>query len=139
MRCQQSYGATIRSIRGGSGGAPGSPPLCEEYSVISEALDQILKLDADEQVRQRKIAAERELHRQLDTWLDVIEDMLEQERRTVPESLYREIAQFLRRHIPVLHKTLVRAKTRDAAQILDVVFDAQEVLKFPQHAQLRHR
>ena len=105
--------------------------------MISEALDEILKLEAEEQARRRKLAAARELYLKLDTWLQVIEDMLEQDQRCVPEPLYREIAHFLRQHIPVLHKTLVRLKTRDAAQILDVVFDAQEVLKFPQHTQLR--
>lgn len=99
--------------------------------MISEALDQILKLEATEQARQRKLAQERELHQRLDTWLAQIEDMLEDDRRTIPESLYRELAAFLRRHAPALHKTLVRSKTRDAAQVLDIVFDAQEVLKCP--------
>lgn len=54
--------------------------------------------------------------------------MLEEERETVPEPLIREIAAFLREINPKLHRALLRNRAREASRVLDVLFDAQELV-----------
>ena len=66
--------------------------------------------------------------RRLDSWLETIETMLEEDRREVPEPLVKEIAGFLREVDPKLHRAMLRNRTRDAARVLDILFDAQEYL-----------
>ena len=98
-------------------------------TVLSEAIDQILKEEADERARQERREARRQHVRTLDRWLNAVETMLEEDRRTVPEPLFREIGGFLRQQAPPLHRELQRNRNRDAARVLDVLFDAQEALK----------
>jgi hypothetical protein len=97
--------------------------------VLNEAVDQILKSQADDLERQRRRSFRRVHLHQLDGWLKQIEDMLEDDRRTVPEPLVKEISSFLRREAPPLHRDLVRSHERDAARILDILFDAQDSLR----------
>lgn len=66
--------------------------------------------------------------RQLDLWLDQIEDMLENDRKSVPQPLLDDIAQLLFEIEPKLHRDLMRIRGRNAARIIDVLFDAQEEL-----------
>lgn len=66
--------------------------------------------------------------RQLDRWLDQVEAMLEEDERTVPEPMVRDIAGFLRGFDSKLHRSLLRNRTREASRVLDVLFDAQESL-----------
>lgn len=88
-----------------------------------------------EDQRTRRLLARREGMRRLDQWLDTVESMLEEDRRTVPEPLVREIACFVRQVNPRLHRSLLRNRTRDAARVLDVLFDAQEAI-LPRSAEL---
>jgi hypothetical protein len=97
--------------------------------MLNEAVDQILKSRADDLERQKRRSSRRIHLRQLDGWLHQIEDMLEEEKRTVPDALVREIATFLRREAPSLHRELVRNRERDAARVLDVLFDAQDSVR----------
>lgn len=97
--------------------------------MLSEAIDQILKGEADDRARKDRREARRRHVRTLDRWLTAMETMLEEDRRTVPESLFREIDCFLREQTPPLHRELRMNRSRDAARVLDVLFDAQGALK----------
>ena len=66
--------------------------------------------------------------RKLDAWLAHVEDMLERDSRTVPEPLMKEIGRFLRPIHPRLYRNLRRNRDRDAARLLDTLFDAQELV-----------
>lgn len=84
--------------------------------------------------QQRMLERKREMRR-LDTWLNEVEAMLEEDRRTVPEPVVREIASFLRQFDPKLHRSLLRNREREASRVLDVLFDAQESL-LPSHSEV---
>jgi hypothetical protein len=96
--------------------------------LLNEAVDEILKYQFDELVRQRQRSCRREHFRKVEAWLHQIEDILENEGRTVPEALTREIITYLRKEAPPLHRELLLDRDRDAARTLDVLFEAQEVL-----------
>lgn len=97
--------------------------------VLSQAVDEILKSKADDLDRRRRRAERRVHRRKVDGWLHAIEDILEVDQRTVPEPLVKEIAIFLRKEAPPLHRELLRNRDRDAARVLDVLFDAQDALR----------
>ncbi|HLQ62242.1 MAG TPA: hypothetical protein VK131_10285 [Candidatus Acidoferrales bacterium] len=86
---------------------------------------QAVRLDEE---RRRRLLARREDLRRLDAWLDQIESMLEADQQTVPEPLVKEIGTFVRHLEPRLHRNLQRNRSREAARVLDVLFDAQETL-----------
>ena len=99
-----------------------------ENGLLSDAIDEISRKQAEEQQRRRLMQARRESMRQLDRWLEQIEQMLEEDQRTVPETMVRDIATFLRGFDNKLHRALLRNRTREASRVLDVLFDAQESL-----------
>lgn len=101
----------------------------EVQDLLRNAADQILKSQADDAVRQQRRAGRRIHLRQLDAWLLRIEDMLEDDRRVVPEALIKEIAAFLRKEAPPLYRDLLRSRERDAARFIDILFDAQEYVR----------
>ncbi|HEX6350890.1 MAG TPA: hypothetical protein VF160_16060 [Candidatus Dormibacteraeota bacterium] len=96
--------------------------------MLSEAVEEIHRKTREQHERQQRLLAQRAEIRQLDTWLNTIEGMLEGDERTVPEPLVREIGGFLREVDPKLHRALLRNRARDASRVLDVLFDAQEYL-----------
>ena len=96
--------------------------------MLSEAVREIQVAAAQDQIRRRRQAAGKEELRRVDRWLGDIEGMLEEDRKTVPEPLVKEIAGFLRGIDPKLHRNLLRNRTREAARVLDILFDAQEHL-----------
>ncbi|HEX6548240.1 MAG TPA: hypothetical protein VF134_05820 [Candidatus Dormibacteraeota bacterium] len=96
--------------------------------MLSEAVEEIRRKKVEEQVRRQRVLAQRAELRQLDSWLNQVETMLEGDRRVVPEPLIREMAGFLREVDPKLHRALLRNRLRDASRVLDVLFDAQEYL-----------
>jgi hypothetical protein len=96
--------------------------------LLSEAVDEIHRKSREQWEREQRILARRSEMRQLDSWLNTIELMLEEEQRTVPEPLVREIGSFLRDVDPKLHRALLRNRAREASRVLDVLFDAQEYL-----------
>lgn len=79
-------------------------------------------------LRQREIVERKRELRRLDLWLDEVESMLEEDRRTVPEPLIKQMASFLRELDPKLHRALLRNREREASRVLDVLFDAQQTL-----------
>jgi hypothetical protein len=82
----------------------------------------------EEHRRRQRLLARRADLRQLDLWLNEIESMLEEDQRTVPETLVKDIAGFMRELDPKLHRALLRNRTRDASRVLDILFDAQEYM-----------
>ncbi len=96
--------------------------------MLSQAAIEIHRCHALEEQRQRQSKDCRRQMRQLDAWLNAVEGMLEGEQRTVPEQLVKQIAGFLRAVDPKLHRALLRNRSRDAARVLDVIFNAQESL-----------
>lgn len=96
--------------------------------MLRDAVDEIKRMDAEEQQRRRLALARRESMRQLDRWLEQIEQMLEEDRREVPEAVVRDIGSFLRGFDNKLYRALLRNRTREASRVLDVLFDAQEAL-----------
>jgi hypothetical protein len=96
--------------------------------LLSEAVEEIRLKAAEDARRRRELTARRQAIRRLDYWLNDVESMLEEDRRTVPEPLVREISVFLRSVDPKLQRSLLRNRAREASRVLDVLFDAQEAL-----------
>ena len=96
--------------------------------MLSEAVNEIHRKSVEDARRRQRLLARRAELRQLDAWLNQVEAMLEGDQRIVPEPLVREMASFLREVDPKLHRAMLRNRTREAARVLDVLFDAQEHL-----------
>ncbi|MGH7903880.1 MAG: hypothetical protein ACREPA_07110 [Candidatus Dormibacteraceae bacterium] len=94
--------------------------------MLSDAIRDIDRAVVTQERRRAEVSKGREAMRKLDVWLAHIEDMLERDSRTVPEPLMKEIGQFLRPISPKLYRSLRRNRVRDAARLLDTLFDAQE-------------
>ena len=97
-------------------------------SMLREAIKDIQRSDESSKVRHHQLAASRVQMRRLDHWLGQVEAMLEQDHKTVPEPLVSEIAEFVQDIDPKLRRDLARNRGRSATRVLDVLFDAQEVL-----------
>ena len=96
--------------------------------MLREAIKDIQRSDESSKVRHHQLAASRVQMRRLDHWLGQVEAMLEQDHKTVPEPLVSEIAEFVQDIDPKLRRDLARNRGRSATRVLDVLFDAQEVL-----------
>ena len=96
--------------------------------MLSHAVREIKVAEIQNEVRRRQLSRRKEALHQVDSWLEDVETMLEGDQRTVPEPLVKEIAGFLRGIDPKLHRNLLRNRSREAARVLDVLFDAQEHL-----------
>jgi hypothetical protein len=66
--------------------------------------------------------------RQVDDFLLSIEDIIENRRGPVPAPLIDEITRFVRPLSRKLLRALNRNVTRDPVRVLDVLFDAQQLL-----------
>ena len=98
--------------------------------MIRRASDEIRKFEAQERRRRKLHAAERQHIEQVDQWMHTIEELLEADQATVPEDLFRDIAIFIRQRAPTLYRNLRDdVHERNAVQVLDVLFDVQEVVK----------
>ena len=96
--------------------------------MLSEAVRDITDSARREAQRRRRLELQKADIKRLDGWLETVETMLEEERECVPEPLIREIAAYLREINPKLHRALLRNRTREASRVLDVLFDAQELV-----------
>jgi hypothetical protein len=96
--------------------------------LLSDAIRDISVARELDLERRRMLFERRQALRQLDSWMHHVENMLEENNRTVPEPLVREIGTFVRALNPKLHRHLQRNRTREASRVLDVLFDAQEEL-----------
>jgi len=96
--------------------------------LLSDAVRDITDSVRREAQRRRRFELQRQDIRRLDAWLETVENMLESDQETVPEPLIREMAAYLRELNPKLHRALLRNRTREASRVLDVLFDAQELV-----------
>lgn len=96
--------------------------------MLSDAVRDITDSARYEARRRLRLEAQKADIKRLDGWLETVENMLEEDRETVPEPLIREIAAYLREINPKLHRALLRNRTREASRVLDVLFDAQELV-----------
>jgi hypothetical protein len=96
--------------------------------MLSEAAADIRRADQLAAERRRRLQERRASIERLDRWLQEVEGMLEHDRHTVPESLVGEIGEFVGQIDPKLRNSLMRNADREAAAVLDVLFDAQEVV-----------
>jgi hypothetical protein len=96
--------------------------------MLSEAAADIRRADELAADRRRRLQARRASIERLDGWLQEVEAMLEHDRHTVPEALVGEIGDFVGQIDPKLRNSLMRNADREAAAVLDVLFDAQEVV-----------
>ena len=96
--------------------------------MLREAIRDIQHSDESSKQRHHQLAASRVQMRRLDHWLGLVEGILEQDHRTVPEPLVSEIAEFVQDIDPKLRRDLARNRGRSATRVLDVLFDAQEQL-----------
>lgn len=96
--------------------------------MLSEAVRDITDSARREAQRRRRLEIQKQDIKRLDGWLETVENILEEERETVPEPLIREMAAYLREMNPKLHRALLRNRTREASRVLDVLFDAQELV-----------
>jgi hypothetical protein len=96
--------------------------------MLSEAVAEIRRAEELEAERRQRLRQRKDTIQRLDGWLDAVEDLLEQDRHTVPEALVGEIGDFVQRIDPKLQQSLLRNRTREAAEVLDVLFEAQEAV-----------
>jgi hypothetical protein len=96
--------------------------------MLSDAVADMCRADELAAERRRRLLERRGAIDRIDRWLQEVECMLERDRRTVPEALVGEIGDFVGRIDPKLRNSLMRNEDREAAAVLDVLFDAQEVV-----------
>jgi hypothetical protein len=96
--------------------------------MLSDAVADMCRADELAAERQRRLHERRAAIERLDRWLQEVEGMLEHDRQVVPEDLVGEIGHFVERIDPKLRNSLKRMEERDAVTVLDVLFDAQEVV-----------
>jgi hypothetical protein len=76
--------------------------------------------------RETALFARRRPVQMLDDWLSQVETLMEHNEALVPEPLIAEIAGFLAREDPRLHRMLRRKGELEAWRVLDVLFEAEE-------------
>src|ERR687886_803050 len=96
--------------------------------MLREAAADIRRGEEQAAERRRQLRERRASLERLDSWLHEVEGMLEHDRHTVPEALVGEIGDFVQRIDPKLQQSLLRNRTREAAEVLDVLFEAQEAV-----------
>ena len=96
--------------------------------MLSDAIDEIhreYQMAAD---RREADLRRRADVRKVDAFLLVVENMIERKQTEVPATLMDEITRFVRPLSRKLVRALNRNATRDPVRVLDVLFDAQQML-----------
>lgn len=96
--------------------------------MLSDAVADMRRADDLEAERRRRLQERRASIERLDRWLQEVESMLERDRQTVPEALVGEIGAFVGQIDPKLRNSLKRMQGGEAVAVLDVLFDAQELV-----------
>ena len=96
--------------------------------MLSDAVADMMRAEEVAAARRRRLQERRDAIDRLDCWLLEVESMLERDRHTVPEELLGEIGDFIGQIDPKLRHSLMRNDTREAAAVLDVLFEAQEIV-----------
>jgi hypothetical protein len=96
--------------------------------MLSDAIDEIhreYQMAADRREAELRRRADV---RKVDAFLLVVENMIERKQTEVPATLMDEITRFVRPLSRKLVRALNRNVTRDPVRVLDVLFDAQQML-----------
>jgi hypothetical protein len=93
--------------------------LSDAISSIRSANEEALQRRDAQRLRRRPIQL-------LDNWLSQVETLMERDDPVVPEPLIDEIAGFIVKLNPRLHRRLRRNGGQDASRVLNVLFDAEE-------------
>ncbi|HEX9100304.1 MAG TPA: hypothetical protein VF956_12520 [Candidatus Dormibacteraeota bacterium] len=94
--------------------------------MIQDAVISIRRADEEAMRRRHALRARRRPIQLLDHWLSQVESLIERNDAVVPEPLVGEIARFLGKLNPRLHRRLRRNGRREAVRVLDVLFEAEE-------------
>jgi hypothetical protein len=96
--------------------------------MLSDAIDEIhreYQMAADRREAELRRRADV---RKVDAFLLVVENLIERKQTEVPAPLMEEITRFVRPLSRKLVRALNRNVTRDPVRVLDVLFDAQQML-----------
>lgn len=96
--------------------------------MLSDAIDEIHReFQAAADRRDQELRRRADVRR-VDDFLLAIEDIIENRRGSVPAPLMDEITRFVRPISRKLLRALNRNVTREPVRVLDVLFDAQQLL-----------
>jgi hypothetical protein len=96
--------------------------------MLSQAIEEIHRGYQLAEDRRQAELRRRAGVRQVDQYLLQVENLIEGRHTTLPEPLMHEIMNFVRPLSRKLHRGLTRNLTRDPVRVLDVLFDAQQLL-----------
>lgn len=94
--------------------------------MIEEANLSIRRADESALRRRDAVLAHRRPVKLLDAWLNQVEMLVERKETIVPEPLFGQIAGFIWKQNPLLHRRLSRKGKLQALRVLDVLFEAEE-------------
>jgi hypothetical protein len=96
--------------------------------MLSDAIDEIHReFQAAEDRREEELRRRADVRR-VDAFLLEIENLIENQRSEVPPIVMEEITRFIRPLSRKLLRALNRNVTRDPVRVLDVLFDAQQLI-----------
>ena len=96
--------------------------------MLSQAIEEIHRGYQLAEDRRQAELRRRAGVRRADAYLLQVENLIEGKHQTMPDDLMDEIIRFVRPLSRKLHRALVRNITRDPVRVLDVLFDAQQLL-----------
>jgi len=96
--------------------------------MLSDAIEEIHREFEAAATRRDQELRRRADVRKVDEFLLSVEDIIENKRGAVPAPLMDEITRFVRPLSRKLLRALNRNVTRDPVRVLDVLFDAQQLL-----------
>jgi hypothetical protein len=96
--------------------------------MLSDAIEEIHRESEAAAARRQQELRRRADVRRVDEFLLYVEDLIENNRGPVPAQLMDEITRFVRPLSRKLLRALNRNVSRDPVRVLDVLFDAQQLL-----------
>lgn len=96
--------------------------------MLSQAIEEIHRGYQLAEDRRQADIRRRAGVRQVDSFLLQVENLIEGKHQAIPESMMEDIMRFVRPISRKLHRALSRNITRDPVRVLDVLFDAQQLL-----------
>lgn len=96
--------------------------------MLSDAIEEIHREFQEAEDRREQDMRRRADVRRVDAFLLQIENLIENQRAEVPPALMEEITRFIRPLSRKLLRALNRNVTHDPVRVLDVLFDAQQLL-----------
>jgi hypothetical protein len=96
--------------------------------MLSQAIEEIHRSYQLAEDRRQAELRRRAGVRQVDEYLLAVENLIEGRHAALPEPLMDDIMRFVRPLSRKLHRVLSRNIARDPVRVLDVLFDAQQLL-----------